>query len=70
MANNQQQPNKTTAGTNIQEVRQQNAQSATTGTTGKFGTEFAAETNAQEVKKQNQAAEARKGQNAGQFGQS
>jgi len=79
MANFNQQPNKTSAGTNIQEVRQQNAQSssgagagasASAGAAGQFGTEFASETNAQEVKKQNQAAEAKKNQNAGQFGQS
>jgi len=67
---NQQQPNKSMAGTNIQEVRQQNAQSAGAGAAGQFGTEFGSETNAQEVKKQNQQAESRKNQNAGQFGQS
>lgn len=65
MANFNKQPNKTQAGTNIQEVRQQNAQ----GAQGQFGTEFASETNAQEVKQQNQQAEARKSQNSGQFGQ-
>ncbi|MGV2940113.1 gamma-type small acid-soluble spore protein [Mesobacillus sp. LC4] len=58
------QPNKSQAGTNIQEVRQQNAQSA--GGQGQYGTEFASETNAQEVRQQNQQAEARKGQNSGQ----
>lgn len=58
------QPNKSQAGTNIQEVRQQNAQSA--GSQGQYGTEFASETNAQEVRQQNQQAEARKGQNSGQ----
>jgi small acid-soluble spore protein E (minor gamma-type SASP) len=58
------QPNQSQAGTNIQEVRQQNAQSA--GQQGQFGTEFASETNAQEVRQQNQQAEARKGQNSGQ----
>jgi small acid-soluble spore protein E (minor gamma-type SASP) len=67
MAKFNQQPNKTTSGTNIQEVRQQNAQSAGAG--GQFGTEFASETNAQEVRQQNQQAEARKGQNSGQSGQ-
>ncbi|KYD28129.1 gamma-type small acid-soluble spore protein [Geobacillus sp. NFOSA3] len=56
-----QQPNKTAAGTNIQEVRQQNAQSAQAG---QFGTEFAAETNVQQVKQQNAQAEARKAQNS------
>ncbi|MEH7355847.1 gamma-type small acid-soluble spore protein [Neobacillus drentensis] len=77
MANFNQQPNKTSAGTNIQEVRQQNAQSssgagagASAGAAGQFGTEFASETNAQEVKQQNQASAAKKNQNAGQFGQS
>lgn len=64
MANFNKQPNKSQAGTNISEVRQQNAQSAQ----GQFGTEFASETNAQEVKQQNQQAEARKAQNSGQFG--
>jgi len=49
-----QQANKTSAGTNIQEVRQQNAQSASgQGSAGAFGTEFASETNAQEVRQQN-----------------
>ncbi|MDR6998981.1 gamma-type small acid-soluble spore protein [Neobacillus niacini] len=103
MAKFNQQANKTSAGTNIQEVRQQNAQSQGAGAAGAFGTEFASETNAQEVRqqnakaaranagagaagafgtefasetnaaevrKQNQSAEARKNQNAGQFGQS
>ena len=44
MAKFNQQPNKTSAGTNIQEVRQQNAQSsggASAGSQGQFGTEFA-----------------------------
>lgn len=57
------QPNKTQAGTNIQEVRQQNAQSAAGGA-GQFGTEFASETNAQEVRQQN----AQSASGAGQFG--
>lgn len=61
-------PNKSQSGTNIQEVRQQNAQSAQGGQ-GQFGTEFASETNAQEVKRQNQQAESRKSQNSGQYGQ-
>lgn len=59
------QPNKTQAGTNIQEVRQQNAQTAGQAGQGQFGTEFASETNAQEVRQQNQQAEARKAQNSG-----
>jgi small acid-soluble spore protein E (minor gamma-type SASP) len=73
MANNfNQQPNKTSAGTNIQEVRQQNAQSqGGQGSAGQFGTEFASQTDAAEVKKQNQQSQANKGQgNSGQFGQS
>lgn len=61
-------PNKSQSGTNIQQVRQQNAQSAQGGQ-GQFGTEFGSETNAQEVKKQNQQAESKKSQNSGQFGQ-
>ncbi|MDQ0228543.1 gamma-type small acid-soluble spore protein [Metabacillus niabensis] len=57
---------KTTSGTNIQEVRQQNAQSAQGqgATSGQFGTEFASETNVQDVKKRNQQAEQNKGQNS------
>ena len=52
-------PNKSKAGTNIQEVKQQNAQ-AQAGQ-GQYGTEFASEsTNAQEVKKQNQKSQANK----------
>jgi small acid-soluble spore protein E (minor gamma-type SASP) len=55
MAENQQR-NKTQAGTNAQQARQQNAQSAQGGQAGagQFGTEFANETNAQEVRRQNQ----------------
>lgn len=49
----------TQTGTNIQEVKQQNAQAGQ----GQFGTEFASETNASEVRKANQQAEARKSQN-------
>ena len=100
MANFNNQPNKTSAGTNIQQVRQQNAQSAQGGAAhmvlnlrakqmlnkldnkmhnllkssqsaqGAFGTEFASETNAAEVRQQNQQSQARKSQNSGQFGQS
>ncbi len=61
------QPNRTQSGTNVQEVRQQNAASAGQG---QYGTEFASETNVQEVRQQN-AASARQGQgsqSAGQFG--
>lgn len=56
------QPNKSQSGTNVQEVRQQNAQSAGQG---QFGTEFASETNVQEVKERNARAEAQKGKNSG-----
>jgi small acid-soluble spore protein E (minor gamma-type SASP) len=71
MAKFNQQANKTSAGTNVQEVRQQNAQSQSgAGAAGQFGTEFASETNAQEVRQQNQQSEARKNQGSGQFGQS
>lgn len=64
------QTNKTSAGTNVNEVRQQNAQSAQgSAGQGQFGTEFGSETDAQQVKKQNQQAESRKSQNAGKFGQ-
>lgn len=52
--------------TNVQKVRQQNAQSAQQGN---FGSEFASETDAQQVRQQNQQAEANKSKNAGQFGQ-
>ncbi|MBS4198447.1 gamma-type small acid-soluble spore protein [Bacillus sp. FJAT-49732] len=54
------------AGTNVQKVRQQNAQSATGQS---YGTEFASETDAQQVQKQNQQAEAKKAQNSGNYGQ-
>ncbi|MED4229016.1 gamma-type small acid-soluble spore protein [Neobacillus cucumis] len=70
MANFNQQPNKTSAGTNIQEVRQQNAQSAQGSSS--FGTEFASETNAAEVRKQNAQSAGFAGAGAtgaaGQFG--
>lgn len=56
MAKNQQ------SGTNIQQVRQQNAKSASGA--GQFGTEFASETNAQQVRQQNAQAEQNKGQNS------
>ncbi|HWO97894.1 MAG TPA: gamma-type small acid-soluble spore protein [Bacillus sp. (in: firmicutes)] len=59
MANKfQNQANKTVAGTNVQHVKQQNAQ-AGAGAAGQFGTEFASETNVQEVRQQNaQSAQA------------
>ncbi len=59
--------NKTQAGTNIEEVSKQNAQSA--GGQGNFGAEFGSETDAQEVKQQNQQAESQKAKNSGNFGQ-
>ncbi|HYK74753.1 MAG TPA: gamma-type small acid-soluble spore protein, partial [Pseudoneobacillus sp.] len=60
-----QQPNKSQAGTNIQEVRQQNA--ASQGGQGQFGTEFASQTDAAEVRRQNQQSQSNAGQ--GNFGQ-
>ncbi|WP_026565644.1 gamma-type small acid-soluble spore protein [Bacillus sp. UNC41MFS5] len=62
MANNQQ-PNKTQAGTNAQQVRQQNAQGGQ-ARAGQFGTEFASETNAQEVSRQNQQSQQNNNQNS------
>ncbi|MCM3585694.1 gamma-type small acid-soluble spore protein [Mesobacillus maritimus] len=55
MANRQ---NQTQSGTNIQQVRQQNAQASQGGAAGagQFGTEFASETNAQQVREQNARA--------------
>jgi small acid-soluble spore protein E (minor gamma-type SASP) len=68
MANNfQNQANKTVSGTNVQHVKQQNAQSASAGSAagaGQFGTEFASETNVQEVRQQNAQAQAKKQQNS------
>lgn len=64
MAKFNQQAGKTTSGTNIQHVKQQNAQSAQAGAAGQFGTEFASETDVQQVKKYNQQAEANKNQNS------
>nr|WP_071396102.1 gamma-type small acid-soluble spore protein [Bacillus tuaregi] len=61
-------PNQSQAGTNIQQVRQQNAQSAQGQSQGQFGTEFASETNVQEVRQQNAQAEANKAKNSSQFG--
>ena len=67
MANNFNQQNKTQTGTNVQQVRQQNASSA--GSSGQFGTEFASQTDVQQVKKQNQQAEANKAKASGNYGQ-
>lgn len=47
--------NKTQAGTNFQSAQ---------GGQSQFGTEFASETNAQEVRRQNQQAEAKKNKNS------
>ena len=66
MAQNNNQAGKTASGTNIQHVKQQNAQSAQGGQAGacQFGTEFASSTDVQHVKKYNQQAEANKNQNS------
>ncbi|WP_102028918.1 gamma-type small acid-soluble spore protein [Salirhabdus sp. Marseille-P4669] len=50
--------NKTSSGTNINHVKQQNAQAAQGQ--GQFGTEFASETDAQQVRKQNQKSQQNK----------
>jgi small acid-soluble spore protein E (minor gamma-type SASP) len=69
MANyNNKQPNKTQSGTNIQEVRQQNAQSAG-GAGAQYGTEFASETDVAEVKQRNQQSQANKNAGKGNYGQ-
>lgn len=49
----------TEAGTNIQKVRKQNKQAAQSQP-GQYGTEFAEETDAQTVKKQNQKSQQNK----------
>ncbi len=49
--------------TNVEKVKKQNAASQQGQS---YNTEFASETDAQEVKQQNQQSEARKGQNANQ----
>ncbi|TFE01247.1 MULTISPECIES: gamma-type small acid-soluble spore protein [Jeotgalibacillus] len=51
------QTNKTQTGTNVEEVQKQNA-------AGQYGAEFASETNAAEVKRQNQQSESKKNQPA------
>lgn len=58
MANNQQ-PNKTVSGANIQKAQQQNA----TSSSGQFGTEFASETDVQAVKQKNAQSTAKTNQN-------
>jgi small acid-soluble spore protein E (minor gamma-type SASP) len=53
MANN---PKRSAAGTNVEQVKKQNQQAAQ-GQQGQFGTEFASETDAQEVRNQNQKSQ-------------
>ncbi|MFJ7830549.1 gamma-type small acid-soluble spore protein [Peribacillus sp. NPDC097264] len=52
--------NKTQSGTDIQQVKKQNAQSQQGQ--GQYGTEFASETNVQDVKQQNQKSQSKKSQ--------
>lgn len=52
-------PKKSTAGTNVQNVKKQNQQAAQKQQ-GQYGTEYASETDAQEVKKQNQKSQQNK----------
>ncbi|WP_062105449.1 gamma-type small acid-soluble spore protein [Bacillus niameyensis] len=52
------------AGTNIEKVKQQNAQSAQ----GNFGTEFASETDAQQVRQQNAKSAGAQGNFGAEFG--
>ncbi|WP_100489037.1 gamma-type small acid-soluble spore protein [Sporolactobacillus pectinivorans] len=47
---------KTTAGTDLEQVKKQNAQSQS----GQLGSEFGSETNAQEVRQQNQKSQQNK----------
>ncbi|WAA12935.1 gamma-type small acid-soluble spore protein [Fervidibacillus halotolerans] len=54
---------RSSSGTNIENVRRQNAQSAQ-GQQDQYGTEFASETDAQQVRKQNQKAESKKKRNS------
>ncbi|WP_420795693.1 gamma-type small acid-soluble spore protein [Lederbergia galactosidilytica] len=56
---------KSKAGTNVEQVKQQNAASAQ----GNYGAEFASETDVQSVKERNKKAEANKANNAGNYGQ-
>ncbi|KUP08511.1 small, acid-soluble spore protein B [Bacillus coahuilensis m2-6] len=66
MANNKNQQ-QTASGTNIQHVKQQNAQAGQAQ--GQYGTEYASETDVQHVKQQNQQAEANKAKASGNYGQ-
>lgn len=60
MSNNN--PKKTSSGTNVQHVKKQNQQAGQQqqGSQGQYGTEFASETDAQEVKKRNQKSQQNK----------
>ncbi|WP_226035329.1 gamma-type small acid-soluble spore protein [Aquibacillus saliphilus] len=60
MAKNNNQPNKTVAGTNVQKVKQQNQQAKQGQGQQQFGTEFASETDAQKVRQQNQKSQQKK----------
>lgn len=51
---------KTKVGTNVEEVKRQNQQSASGSNQGQNATEFGSETNAQEVRKQNQKSKQNK----------
>lgn len=53
--------NETQSGTNVQHVKQKNAQAQ--GQAGQYGAEFASETDVQQVKQQNAQSQAKKGQN-------
>ncbi|MGN1400058.1 MAG: gamma-type small acid-soluble spore protein [Bacillus sp. (in: firmicutes)] len=61
MANNKQ----TQSGTSIQHVKQQNANA----NSGQYGTEFASQTDVQQVRKQNQQSASKSSQASGQYGQ-
>lgn len=54
-------PKKTQSGTDAQQVKKQNQQSAQ-AQPGQYGTEFGEETDAQQVKQQNQQSQQKKGQ--------
>lgn len=58
--------NKTQAGTNIQQVKQQNANASSSG---QYGTEFSSQTDVAQVKKLNQQSAAKKSQASGSYGQ-
>lgn len=54
-------PKRTQAGTDAQQVKKQNQQSAQ-AQPGQYGTEFGEETDAQQVRQQNQQSQQKKGQ--------